>query len=53
MFNLQGGWEEDETMEKAARRETLEEAGVIGDVEVIICLNTILIFFLSLNYSLF
>ncbi|KAJ9141568.1 hypothetical protein P3X46_032091 [Hevea brasiliensis] len=33
MLFPKGGWEEDETMEKAARRETLEEAGVIGDVE--------------------
>ncbi|XP_058108295.1 nudix hydrolase 17, mitochondrial-like [Magnolia sinica] len=28
-----GGWEVDETMEAAAHREALEEAGVIGDVE--------------------
>nr|ACJ86058.1 unknown [Medicago truncatula] len=28
-----GGWEKDETMEQAALRETIEEAGVIGSVE--------------------
>ncbi|KEH26737.1 nudix hydrolase-like protein [Medicago truncatula] len=32
-----GGWEKDETMEQAALRETIEEAGVIGSVEVSIC----------------
>lgn len=31
---LQGGWETDESMEEAALRETIEEAGVRGDVEV-------------------
>lgn len=31
---LQGGWEDDETMDDAARRETVEEAGVRGDLEV-------------------
>lgn len=30
----QGGWEKDESIEDAAMRETVEEAGVIGDVEV-------------------
>lgn len=30
----QGGWEIDESIEDAALRETLEEAGVVGDVEV-------------------
>ncbi|CAH8382383.1 unnamed protein product [Eruca vesicaria subsp. sativa] len=29
-----GGWELDESVEEAASRESLEEAGVIGDVEV-------------------
>lgn len=29
-----GGWEIDESMEQAALRETLEEAGVVGNVEV-------------------
>ena len=29
-----GGWETDETVEAAARRETMEEAGVRGDIEV-------------------
>ncbi|PHT80766.1 Nudix hydrolase 21, chloroplastic [Capsicum annuum] len=28
-----GGWEKDETIEVAARRETIEEAGVCGDIE--------------------
>ncbi|XP_047332732.1 nudix hydrolase 18, mitochondrial-like [Impatiens glandulifera] len=28
-----GGWEIDESMEMAAKRETLEEAGVVGDVK--------------------
>ncbi|XP_047320989.1 nudix hydrolase 18, mitochondrial-like [Impatiens glandulifera] len=28
-----GGWENDESIEIAARRETLEEAGVVGDVK--------------------
>lgn len=30
----QGGWETDESMEQAALRETIEEAGVVGNVEV-------------------
>jgi 8-oxo-dGTP pyrophosphatase MutT (NUDIX family) len=29
-----GGWETDETVEAAARRETVEEAGVRGNLEV-------------------
>ncbi|KAL8153537.1 hypothetical protein V2J09_011297 [Rumex salicifolius] len=33
MMFPKGGWELDETMEEAARRETLEEAGVIGKVQ--------------------
>ncbi|XVE63939.1 hypothetical protein DITRI_Ditri07aG0060900 [Diplodiscus trichospermus] len=28
-----GGWEKDESMERAAIRETLEEAGVLGNIE--------------------
>ena len=28
-----GGWEVDETLEAAAARETMEEAGVVGDLE--------------------
>ena len=32
--NEQGGWENDECMEEAAKRETEEEAGVIGVVQV-------------------
>ena len=31
----QGGWELDESVEEAACRESLEEAGVIGTVEVL------------------
>ena len=33
----QGGWENDECMEEAAKRETEEEAGVIGVVQVSTC----------------
>ncbi|KAG9137571.1 hypothetical protein Leryth_019762 [Lithospermum erythrorhizon] len=33
MLFPKGGWETDETKENAALRETIEEAGVIGDVE--------------------
>lgn len=29
-----GGWESDETVETAAQRETMEEAGVRGELEV-------------------
>ncbi|PHT61307.1 hypothetical protein T459_34841 [Capsicum annuum] len=28
-----GGWEKDETIEVTARRETIEEAGVCGDIK--------------------
>jgi diphosphoinositol-polyphosphate diphosphatase len=39
-----GGWELDESLEEAASRESLEEAGVIGKVEVInIIYNSIFI----------
>ena len=31
---MQGGWEADETVEAAAARETVEEAGVRGNLEV-------------------
>lgn len=31
---IQGGWETDETVEAAAKRETIEEAGVRGVLEV-------------------
>lgn len=31
---FQGGWELDESVEEAASRESLEEAGVLGNVEV-------------------
>lgn len=34
LINIQGGWEVDETMIQAAYRETYEEAGVLGIVEV-------------------
>ncbi|XP_021909432.1 nudix hydrolase 18, mitochondrial [Carica papaya] len=33
MLFPKGGWELDESMEQAALRETIEEAGVIGDIE--------------------
>ncbi|RRT37077.1 hypothetical protein B296_00040480 [Ensete ventricosum] len=33
LLTLQGGWETDETIEQAALREALEEAGVQGNVE--------------------
>ncbi|VFQ95046.1 unnamed protein product [Cuscuta campestris] len=33
MLFPKGGWEIDETMETAALRETIEEAGVVGDLE--------------------
>lgn len=31
---IKGGWEIDESIEEAALRETVEEAGVVGDVQV-------------------
>ena len=34
VFVLQGGWEQDEVIEKAAKRETVEEAGVRGELRV-------------------
>ena len=34
---MQGGWETDETVNGAAARETLEEAGVRGIIEVSPC----------------
>lgn len=34
VFLLQGGWENDETVEEAAAREAIEEAGVRGDIVV-------------------
>lgn len=33
-FYVQGGWEDDETLEEAACREALEEAGVKGKLNV-------------------
>jgi len=33
-LKMQGGWEVDESLEEAASRETFEEAGVVGEVEV-------------------
>jgi 8-oxo-dGTP pyrophosphatase MutT (NUDIX family) len=35
---LQGGWETDETVEEAACREALEEAGVRGLLQVLVCM---------------
>ena len=37
LLNYQGGWELDETIEQAAMRETMEEAGVLGHVAVSVC----------------
>lgn len=34
VFPLKGGWENDETVEQAAVREAVEEAGVRGDIMV-------------------
>jgi len=34
LLKTQGGWENDETVEEAARREAMEEAGVKGDILV-------------------
>lgn len=34
---MQGGWENDETVEEAAAREAIEEAGVRGDLVVSHC----------------
>ena len=36
-FLMQGGWENDETVEEAAAREAIEEAGVRGDLVVRHC----------------
>lgn len=41
-LNYQGGWELDETIEEAASRETMEEAGVLGVVGVRICKDSLL-----------
>ncbi len=35
---MQGGWETDETVEEAACREALEEAGVRGLLQVLVCM---------------
>ncbi len=37
--SLQGGWEADETVEAAAARETVEEAGVRGVLEVTVVMS--------------
>lgn len=34
VFPLKGGWENDESVEEAAAREAIEEAGVRGDLMV-------------------
>lgn len=39
LFDNQGGWEMDESIKEAALRETLEEAGVRGIVEVHTLIN--------------
>lgn len=51
MLFPKGGWEKDESMEEAAIRETLEEAGVLGSIEVSIY-HTFFFFFFRLNMSL-
>ncbi|XWS60831.1 hypothetical protein CRYUN_Cryun07bG0071000 [Craigia yunnanensis] len=50
MLFPKGGWEKDESMEEAASRETLEEAGVLGNIEVSIY-QDIFRFNSSLNLS--
>lgn len=45
MLFPKGGWENDESMEDAAVRETLEEAGVRGIIEVSILYQTKPFFF--------
>lgn len=40
LFYDQGGWELDETVKEAALRESFEEAGVMGNVEVSIHIHT-------------
>jgi 8-oxo-dGTP pyrophosphatase MutT (NUDIX family) len=40
---MQGGWENDETVEEAAAREAIEEAGVRGDLVVRYCFYVYLI----------
>lgn len=40
--SMQGGWEKDETVEDAAARETVEEAGVRGRLEVCVLLGSLL-----------
>ena len=43
----QGGWETDEDIFEAAERETVEEAGVVGDVQVSPFRFLIRLFFLT------
>ena len=54
LASFQGGWENDETVQQAAVREALEEAGVRGDLVVkksinlliiCLCIVSMLIFF--------
>jgi 8-oxo-dGTP pyrophosphatase MutT (NUDIX family) len=51
VFLLQGGWENDETVEEAAAREAIEEAGVRGDI-VVRCLYKAGVFFSKLLFIL-
>lgn len=48
-----GGWEKDESMEQAALRETIEEAGVVGSVEVSKNFLDLSVFFPSNNICVF
>lgn len=43
IVSSQGGWENDETVEEAAVREALEEAGVRGDI--VVCFLTFFILY--------
>jgi len=45
----QGGWENDETVEEAAVREAIEEAGVRGDLKVKFDINNVV---MHINHGL-
>ena len=49
-FSFQGGWENDETVEEAAVREAIEEAGVRGDLMVSTYIVIIIHDFFSLPF---
>lgn len=54
-LECQGGWENDETIDEAARREALEEAGVRGILSVgffsLLCIGTTAIAFYLYNWK--